>query len=110
MIDCATDQPTDGIGGLMKTGTGSAISCTVAWSKSQFVAVPVPVFIRTATQTPPLNLLSGFHSDVCRVALRFRVQLEDRSRWGAAFGDDAAFGGGEHLVEFGGGPIGELTL
>jgi len=31
--------------GLMKTGTGSAISCTVAWSQSQFLAVPVPVFI-----------------------------------------------------------------
>ena len=29
----------------MKTGTGSAISCAVAWSKSQFLAVPVPVFI-----------------------------------------------------------------
>ena len=31
--------------GLMKTGTGSARSCTVAWSKSQFLSVPVPVFI-----------------------------------------------------------------
>ena len=29
----------------MKTGTGSAISCTVAWDESQFLAVPVPVFI-----------------------------------------------------------------
>ena len=35
----------------MKMGTGSAISCIVAWSKPQFVAVPVPVFI-----SPPRDL------------------------------------------------------
>jgi len=34
----------DGYTGLMKTETGSAISCTVAWSKSQFLSGACPRF------------------------------------------------------------------
>jgi tRNA pseudouridine38-40 synthase len=38
-----------GRGGLMKTGTGSAIGCTVAESEPPSIAVPVPVFITSSS-------------------------------------------------------------
>jgi hypothetical protein len=48
--------------GWMKTGTGSAMSCTVAESEPQSIAVPVPVFISPRPTSVSTARMQGIYN------------------------------------------------
>ena len=81
---------------VMKTGTGSAISCTVAWSKPQFLAVPVPVFISLVVlcggnRTCTVQMGTAVPATWC---VKARQAVKSRQGCGRATGKGSAIGGG----------------
>ena len=75
----------------MKTGTGSAISCTVALSKSQFLAVPVPLF-HQATDSIVAEVRRAREALAQRFNYDLRAMIQDARERQAA--------GGRQVVSF----------